>query len=489
MARNENPASILHPRVDAARRDFLNGRITRREMLFRASIAGAGAMTLAALGGIRAGAQATPEGTPGGTPGSTVALGSTIQVPSDLRTDLGGQSIRAVLADANSTDRPWEEAAIAKFTEATGIKVEFVPGEQNATDRLQNYRQQFAAQSADLDVYQIDVIWPGIIAPFAVDLTEAFSATSGDYIQAIIQNNTVDGKLVAAPWYTDAGLLYYRTDLMEKYGLTVPTTWADLTTTAQAIQDGERATNPNFIGFAWQGKAYEGLTCNGLEWQVANGGGTIVDPDGTVTINNAQAIAAFERAAGWVGTITPQAVVNWEEVDTLNNFVAGNVGIARNWPYMYAASGDAGSAVVGKVGVTGLPAGDGPDARPADTLGGWNMFVSSFSTKQDAAIEFAKYMASAGVQRSFAIERSHTPTITSVYDDPDVAAAQPFISDLRPIFENGAVARPSTATGENYGEVSAVYFQQLNAVLAGSTSASDAVKNMETDIKGIMSGL
>ena len=485
MARFRNPASILHPTVAAARRDFVSGRITRREMLFRASMAGAGAMTLSALGGLKVAAQATPEG----TPAATGEVGYSIQVPSDVRTDLGGQSIRAVLADANSTDRAWEEAVIAKFTEVTGITVEFVPGEQSATDRLQNYRQQFAAQSADLDVYQIDVIWPGIIAPFAVDLTETFSATSGDYIQAIIENNTVDGKLVAVPWYTDAGLLYYRTDLMEKYSLTAPTTWAELTTTAQAIQDGEQATNPNFIGFAWQGKAYEGLTCNGLEWQVANGGGTIVDPDGTVTINNEQAIAAFERAAGWVGTITPQAVVNWEEVDTLNNFIAGNVAIARNWPYMFAASSDTGSTVSGNVGVMGLPTGDGPDARPADTLGGWNMFVSSFSTKQDAAIEFAKFMASAGVQRSFAIERSHTPTIVSVYDDPDVAAAQPFISELRPIFENGAVARPSTAAGENYGEVSASYFQQLNAILSGSISASEGVTRMESDIQGILTGL
>ncbi len=485
MTRFKNSVSILHPTVAAARRDFVSGRITRREMLFRASMAGAGAMTLSALGGLKVAAQGTPEG----TPAATGELGYSIQVPTDLRTDLGGQSIRVVLTDANNVDRPWEEAAIAKFVEATGIQVEFVPGEVNTTDRLQNYRQQFAAQSADLDVYQIDVIWPGIIAPFAVDLTEAFSATTGDYIQAIVENNTVDGKLVAAPWYTDAGLLYYRTDLMEKYSLTPPTTWAELTTTAQAIQDGERATNPNFIGFAWQGKAYEGLTCNGLEWQVANGGGTIVDPDGTVTINNDQAIAAFERAAGWVNTITPQAVVNWEEVDTLNNFIAGNVGIARNWPYMFAASADTGSAVVGKVGVTGLPTGDGPDARPADTLGGWNMFVSSFSTKQDAAIEFAKYLASAGVQRSFAIERSHTPTITSVYDDPDVASAQPFIADLKDIFVNGAVARPSTASGENYGEVSAAYFQQLNAILSGSISASEGVTRMESDIQGILTGL
>ncbi len=485
MARFENPVSILHPRVAAARRDFVSGRITRREMLFRASMAGAGAMTLAALGGLKVAAQGTPEG----TPAATGEVGYSIQVPTDLRTDLGGTSIRAVLADAGNVDNDWHDAAIAKFTEATGIIVERVPGEQSATDRLQNYRQQFAAQSADLDVYQIDVIWPGIIAPFAVDLTEAVSATIGDYLPALVENNTVEGSLVAIPWYTDAGLLYHRTDLLEQYGLTVPTTWDELTTSAQTIQDGQLATNPNFIGFAWQGAAYEGLTCNGLEWQVSNGGGNIVEADGTISINNEQAIAAFERAAGWVNTITPQGVVNWQEVDTLNNFVAGNVAFARNWPYMFSASNAAASTVAGNVGVSVLPMGSGEGARNAATLGGWNMFVSTFSTKQEAAIEYTRFMASAGVQRSFAIEKSHTPTLVPVFDDPDVASAQPFISELRDVFTGGAVARPSTPTGENYAEVSAVYYQQLNAVLNGSTTAAEAVANMETDIDGIMSGL
>lgn len=485
MARFKNPVSILHPTVAAARRDFVTGRITRREMLFRASMAGAGAMTLSALGGLKVAAQGTPEG----TPAATGEVGYSIQVPTDLRTDLGGVTIRAVMADAGSVDNDWLAASAAIFTEATGIIVEIVAGEQSATDRLQNYRQQFAAQSSDLDVYQIDVIWPGIIAPFAVDLTEAVSATIGDYLPALVENNTVDGSLVAIPWYTDAGLLYYRTDLVEQYGLTVPTTWDELTTSAQAVQDGEQATNPNFIGFAWQGAAYEGLTCNGLEWQVSQGGGSIIDPDGTVTINNPQAIAAFERAAGWVNTITPQGVVNWQEVDTLNNFVAGNVAFARNWPYMFSAANATGSAVAGNVGVSVLPAGTGDGARNAATLGGWNMFVSSFSQYQEAAIEYTRYLASAGVQRSFAIEKSHTPTLVSVFDDPEVGTAQPFIADLRDVFTGGAVARPSTPSGENYAEVSAVYFQQLNSVLSGAASASEAAQNMADDIEAILSGL
>ena len=485
MVKNQQPASILHPVVSAARRDFMSGRITRREMMWRASLAGAGAYTMTVLGGMKAGAQATPEG----TPAAGGELGYSIQVPTDLRTDLSGATVSFIGPDASSTDNAWVAAAMAKFTEATGITVNVLFGETSTTDRLQAYRQQWAAESSDIDVYQIDVIWPGIIAPFAVDMTEAVASTVSNFLPAIVENNTVDGKLVAIPWFTDAGLMYYRTDLFEKYGLGVPATWDELATAAQTIQAGELGTNPNFIGFAWQGAAYEGLTCNGLEWQVSNGGGAIVESDGTVSINNPQAIEAFERARGWIDSgISPAAVVNWQEPDTLNNFVQGNVAIARNWPYMFAASSEPGSAVAGNVGVDLLPTGSGEGARNAATLGGWNMFVSRFSQQQEAGIELTKYLTSEGVQRSFAIEQAHTPTYVPVFEDPEVAEAQPFIADLSDVFTGGAVARPSTPTGDQYAEVSQVYYQQLNAVLAGSTSASEAASNMENDINNILGG-
>ena len=484
MAKIERPADILDPRVAAARWDFLNGRISRREMLFRAAAAGAGAMTMGMLLNHRVGAQATP-----GTPGASGEPGSTIQVPSDLRTDLGGASVKFVGHASSDTELPWEQAAIAKFNQATGINVQLVPGDKNTTDRLQTLRQQMAAQSSNNDVYMIDVIWPGIIADFAVDLTQALSATASGYLPAIIKNNTVNGKLIAMPWYTDAGILYYRTDLMSKYSLQVPTTYDELTQSAQTILNGEKTANPQFIGFMFQGAAYEGLTCNGIEWLASSGGGTITDDQGKPTINNPQAIAAIDRAKGWVGSVTPPSVTNAQEQDTLNQWLAGSVAFARNWPYMFAASQVSASAVAGKVDAAILPKGSGADAKNADCLGGWNMFVSKFSKSQDAAIEFSKYMASEGVQRSFAIENSHAPTFSAVYDDPEVVAAQPLFGKLKDVFVSGTVARPSTATGANYADVSQSFFQNVNAVLAGSKSTQDAVTKIESDINNLSSGL
>lgn len=458
----------------------LRGKLTRREALKRAAALGMTAPFFAYLLNVRTYGVAAQE------------PGSTIVVPQGLRTDLKGQKVNAVLAEASSPDKPFLEAAMRKFTEATGIEVTLVPGEQSATDRLAIYNQQLGAQSSDNDVYQIDVIWPGILAQHAVDLNESLKDLAAQHFQAIVENNTVNGKLTGMPWFTDAGLLYFRTDLLQKYGFEKgPETWAELEQQAKTIMDGERAANPDFQGFVFQGKAYEGLTCDGLEWQYSNGGGRIIEPDGTVSINNPQAIAAFERARSWVGTIAPQDVTTYTEPESLNAFAPGNAAFMRNWPYAWAVTQDvaAGSPLVGKVGVSPLPMGDGPNASHAATLGGWQLMVSKYSKSQEAAIEYVKYMCSPELQKSYAVERSHLPTIPSVYDDPDVAAASEFIPRMKDVFLGGAVARPSTVAGELYNSVSIAYHQRLNQILTGAKEAAAAVEEIEAELKDIMSEL
>src|SRR5690606_2246858 len=231
-----------------------------------------------------------------------------------------------------------------------------------SNDRLGVYLQVFEARSPEIDVMQIDVIWPGDLAEHLVDLYEYGAREVVDqHFPAIVENNTVDGRLVGIPWFTDSGLLYYRTDLLEKYGFAgPPATWDELEEMARTIQDGERAAgNPDFWGFVWQGNSYEGLTCDALEWIASNGGGTIISPDGVVTIENPAAIAAVERAAGWVGTISPPGVTSFGEEDARNMFQAGNAAFMRNWPYAYSLGNAPDSAIAGLFDVAPLPAGDG----------------------------------------------------------------------------------------------------------------------------------
>jgi trehalose/maltose transport system substrate-binding protein len=465
--------------------ESLTGQISRRDIVRRGIALGLSTPVIGMILSAQARSVLAQEASP-----EAREPGWSIVVPEGLRTDLAGSRVRAVLAEAAHPDRPFLEAAIRIFSETTGAEGEYVPGETQATDRLAIYNQQLGAQSPDTDVYQIDVIWPGIVAQHATDLYPSLSELATLHFPAIVENNTVNGALIGMPWFTDAGLLYYRSDLLEEYGFEgPPTTWAELQEMAQTIQDGESADNPSFRGFVWQGNAYEGLTCNGLEWQFSNGGGRIIEPDGTVTINNPQAIASFEQARGWVGTISPEDVTTYNEPSSLNSFAPGNAAFMRNWPYAYSVTQAVDSPLVGKVGVTQVPMGEGEGATHAATLGGWQLMVSKYSPNQEAAIEFVKYMCSPELEKSFTIERSHSPTIASVYDDPEVIATQEFLARLKPVFQGGAVARPSTVTADLYNSASIAYHTRLHQILTGQSDAATAVAEIETELLDIMAEL
>jgi trehalose/maltose transport system substrate-binding protein len=374
--------------------------------------------------------------------------------------------------------KPWEKA--------TGNTATVVPMPSSTTDQFAQYRLWLAAGSTDIDLYMTDVIWAPQLAANLIDLTAAAKDLMPSYVPSIVQSQTVDGKLVALPVFTDAPALYYRKDLLEKYKLQVPKTWDDLTAAAKTIQDGEKATSPDFWGYVWQGNAYEGLTCNALEWVKSFGGGQIVEPDGTISINNPKAAKAIETAKGWVGTISPPGVLAYTEEESRGVWQSGNAAFMRNWPYAYALGNSADSKVKDKFGVTTLPVGAAGDTSAA-TLGGWNVAVSKYSPHQDAAISLALYLAGPEAQKWRAIHETHLPTIQSLYDDADVAAAAPIIPQWKAVFLN-AVPRPSAATLGKYAEVSAKFFNAVHETLAGNGSAADNLATLEADLTDLKGG-
>jgi len=353
-------------------------------------------------------------------------------------------------------------------------------------DRLGVYLQLFEAQSPEGDVFQIDVIWPGDLAEHFVDLYEYGAAdVAAEHFPAIIKNNTVDGKLIGIPWFTDAGMLYYRTDLLEKYGYdTPPANWQELQEMAQTIQDGERAEgNQDFWGFVWQGNAYEGLTCDALEWVDSNGGGDIVSADKVITINNPAAIQAVDQAAGWVGTISPPGVTGFGEEDARGVWQAGNAAFMRNWPYAYSLGQADDSAITGLFDVSPLPA--GASGAGSATLGGWQLAVSKYSEHPEIAADLAMFMASYDEQKARAVEGSFNPTIMSLYQDADVLEANPFMGSLYDVFIN-AVARPSTATAPQYTPTSTLFFNAVHSVLTGDSDAETAFAELELDLEDLL---
>jgi trehalose/maltose transport system substrate-binding protein len=374
------------------------------------------------------------------------------------------------------------------WAEQTGNQVDVISTPNSATERLALYQQILAANSADIDVFQIDVIWPGILASHFIDLSEHIPEDQiSQNFPAIIENNTVDGSLVAMPWFTDAGILYYRSDLLEKYGKEPPVTWQELTETAKEIQDGERGEgNDRMQGFVFQAKAYEGLTCNALEWIDSFGGGTIVAEDGSITINNDKAAQALDLAATWIGSVAPEGVLNYSEEEARGVFQSGNAVFMRNWPYAWALGNADDSAVKGKIGVAALPKG-GPDGKHTGTLGGWQLAVSKYSENAEIAADLVAYLTSYDEQKRRAIEGSYNPTIAALYEDQEVLEASPFFGDLYETFVD-AVARPSKVTGAKYNQASSEFFNAAHDVLSGKAKAGDRLADLESTLDRLSRG-
>ena len=166
---------------------------------------------------------------------------------------------------------------------ATGHRVRLIQSPNLSNNRLALFQQMLAAGSSDVDLFQIDVIWPGILATHLIDLHPYYGDEQRQaHWKTLIDNNTIGGELKAIPWFTDIGLLYYRSDLLDKYGLPVPETWSQLASAAMWVIDAEReAGRVRITGFVFQARAYEGLTCNALEW-IASYGGDYIESHPTI---------------------------------------------------------------------------------------------------------------------------------------------------------------------------------------------------------------
>jgi trehalose/maltose transport system substrate-binding protein len=367
------------------------------------------------------------------------------------------------------------------WAKKTGNEVQIVTPPNDTSERLALYQQVLGAGSDKIDVLQIDVIWPALLGNYLLDLKPYANGAEKDHFAGFIANNTHNGRLVAMPWFANAGLLFYRKDLLQKYGQRVPATWEELTASAAKIQNAERAAgNVKMWGYVWQGRAYEGLTCNALEWVVSYGGGSIVEADGRVSINNPNAVKALKMAASWVGTVSPTAVLNYAEEESRGVFQAGNAVYMRNWPYAWSLAQGDDSVIRGKVGVAVLPRG-GAHGRHAATLGGESLAVSKYSRHPAEAADLVMYMTSAAMQSDRALHGSFDPTIGSVYEDPQVVKANPFMGERYGTFTS-AVGRPTTVTGARYNQVSKLFWNAAHDVLSGKSSSDAALDRLDESL-------
>jgi multiple sugar transport system substrate-binding protein len=429
-----------------------------------------------------------------------------------LRAAAAAVSVAALLATAacsGGSDTPVSEgsAAAADFSQhgpiefwrgkdVSGVSLKLVE-EWNAAhpdetvtmyelpDSADAQRQQIMLNSeiknTKMGVIRTDVAWTsefaanGYILPLPTD-----QVPTDDFLPPTVEAATYFNKLYGVPYTSNGGLLFYRKDLLDKYNLGVPTTWAEMKAACAKITAGEN--NDNLDCYAGQYQKYEGLTVNFAE-AVTSSGGVITDPDGKPNVNTPEA----RQALSWLvdsfgdGTI-PKGAITWQEEQGRQAFQEGTLIFHRNWATVYALANkdDGSSKVAGKFAVAALP---GPKGPGTSSLGGQSLSIPTNAANKGTALDFIKYMTSKEIQKRAVLGNAIPPTLGDLYDDPDVAEAYPYLPTLKTSIET-AVPRPKAV---KYGDVTAAIQDEVYRTLLGQATPDEALANLQTKLESLTS--
>ena len=439
------------PSSTGGRRAF-GKKINRRDFL-RLSGAGLAGAALLGIGGCGGG---------GGVGGPTELVFSLFPDPSG--------SVQALIDQFNSENEgeiqvSWREMPADSGQHFDQLNTEFQSGEIN------------------IDVIGGDVIWPAQFAAngYIADLSDRFAESERNkYLPATIEANTYKGAIYGVPWYIDAGMLYYRSDLLEDSGFSEPPrTWDELKQQAQKVQQDSGTKN----GFVFQGANYEGGVVNALEY-IWTSGGDILRGEDEVVVDSPEARRGLETERSMVDDgISPSAVTQNKEQEAATTFLGGDAVFMRNVPRFYALASkpEESSISPSQIGVAALPVAE-EGLQSYSALGGWNFFLNAGSSNPDAAYEFIRFMSDPEQQKYRAIEGSVLPTRQELYDDEELLE-QVRVAELGKDAINNVRPRPVSPF---YSDMSLRMGKAFNESLNGETSPEEALSTLQGELEQII---
>ena len=423
----------------------------------------------------------------------------TVHFSTGAQTD---NTLKGMIADFN-----------ANFSASYGFKVQLDAGAFETTSQHDTYLADFKAQSTDLDVISMDVIWPAEFATagYLTQMDSVFNSSyQSQFLKAPIEAGTVNGHIYGVPWFHDSAMLFYRTDILQYANShsiindpngAPPTTWAELHDWSIAMMNDSTLVNTFNLtsGFVWQGKAYEGLMCDFMEYIGGTGVYSFLNADQTKSIwETSQGIndsLKYMKSLIDDGA-SPAAVLTYNEEGAKSVWDAGSAIFMRNWPYAYAASLKA-TAINGtnnivdsgvqQFNVTTMPAQNATMATNGKArtscLGGWQLGVSAYSTHKTEAKKFVMWVTAYQQQLTYFLGGGYTPTLKAVYDDAKIInSPQGYVHNFLPVFAS-ALPRPVSAF---YPQMSANIFPTLNAYLGGGITLTQALSQLQTTTDNII---
>lgn len=353
-------------------------------------------------------------------------------------------------------------------------KVTLVELPDSADEARSQMITDLRSDSPRFDILNIDVAWTSEFAAAGwISPLERSRFPVDGFLKPVVDTATFDHRLYAVPYVTNAGLLYYRADVLREEGVEPPRTWEELARQARRI-----APKHGLEGYAGQFLPYEGLTANVTETVRSAGGSMLGDEGAAVTVDEStrrglEFLASGVRE-GWI----PREALSYKEEESRIAFQEGELLFLRNWPYVYQVANGPGSEVAGDVGAVRLP---GPDGPGTSVLGGSNLAVSAGSDHRESAADLIAYLTSEPVQRRVLTEGALPPVRADLYNDPELVRQHPYLPTLRRSILT-AEPRPKSP---RYDQVSLAVQAVAHDVLALRQSPEEAVARLRSELTAI----
>lgn len=373
------------------------------------------------------------------------------------------------------------QTMVDQFNESQDeIFVETVILPQDANAVHDDFVNKLATGDTSVDVMALDVVY---VAEFASagwleDLGTYFDdAYLSEFLPGPVEGARYDGTLAALPWFSNASVQFYRSDVLEELGADVPTTyagWEALAEQAQGVGEVEYLAS-------FQASLSEAMVTNWLEF-IWNSGGEVFSADGSFDFDSAANIDGTETMRRWVEEYAPAGVTTYAEPESEQVFLDGKSLMLRSWSGTWSVLNREGSKVAGNVGATTLPVANEGDT-PYSALGGLDLVINGAidDSQKEAAAEFLRYMTSFETQKEFTLIAAQPPVIQAVYSDPDVLAEIPFYEQFFDVIMNGR-SRPSFP---DYGQLTDAMQRNVHGALTGNTSVESALTTLQSEAEGL----
>ncbi|MCC0179174.1 ABC transporter substrate-binding protein [Waterburya agarophytonicola K14] len=371
------------------------------------------------------------------------------------------------------------EPLVTKFNQQhPDIKFQIVeaPSDSNQVEDL--YTSSFLLGNSPFDLVYMDIVWTPKFAAagWLQDLSDRLSQNEAQkYLKGDIEGGMYENKLYRLPFRSDAGMLYYRQDLLDKAGYAAPETFQELLEISQDLQQQGLVE----WGYVWQGKQYEGLAAMFVE--ILQGSGAFwVDPDTLeVGLDRPQAIEAVEFLRQAIALqVSPPGVTTYAEEETRLLFQNGKVAFLRNWPYVYSLALD--SPIAGKYSIKPMVHAVGQSSGA--TLGGWGIGIAKTSKHPDAAWEVIKFLSSEASQREFILATGFVPSRVALFNDKAIVAKYNYYPKLLGVVQSSALRPPIS----QYAQASDILQRYLSAAITGKMTPEKAMQAAAIETRNLL---